>query len=98
MTTVLFLGGVGVVLGAIVGLVLRRPLRAVVGCTAVAGAYLVLVWTTASTDGTACHDCWEWHGRWAEWNLVALFAGANAVTLFATALVVGWAVGRRRVS
>ena len=65
-----------------------RSRRIVVGIGLVLGSYLAFVWLDAPTSGQGCHDCYEWHGRYAEWRFVALFTALNAA-----GLVLGGALG-----
>ena len=85
----LLFGGPGLVLGSLLGAVLREWRRIVVAAAVAIAAYLAFFWFTAPSTHRGCgSDCYEWNGRYGEWNLLGFFVVVNAL-----GLVLGAALG-----
>lgn len=79
----LYLGGLALVVGAVVAFFVASSVRRgwlVVGLGgALALAFFVYEWSQASNgrDGRGCHDCEMFLGRYWQWYLVVFFAALN---------------------
>ena len=72
----------------LLGAVLRWR-RIAVAAAVVIVAYLAFVWFTSPSTHRGCgSDCYEWNGRYGEWNLLGFFVVVNAL-----GLVLGAALG-----
>jgi hypothetical protein len=89
IATAFFFGAPGLLIGLLLGAALRRAGPIGVALGVVLAAYLALAWFTAPETHEGCgNECYEWHGRYGEWGLVAIFVVANT-----TGLLLGAAAG-----
>ncbi len=67
MGVALLFVGTGLVIGLLLGAVLREWRRIVVAAAVVLVAYLAFVWFTAPSTHQGCgNECYEWNGRYGE--------------------------------
>ena len=86
MGVALLFGGPGLLIGLLLGAVLRRWRWIAVAAGLVLAGYLAFLWFSAPSTHQGCgSDCYEWNGRYGEWNLLAYFVAVNVVGLVAGA-------------